>query len=588
MPFDGTTISCLTKELNQLLVGQRIDKIFQPEKDELTLIVRGKKGSHRLTISINARWGRMYISQERRENPLQPSAFCMLLRKHLEGAKITGFAQQSFDRIVHLKVEALNDFMEWQEKILVCEFTGKYSNVVLIDPEKNTIIDGMKRYGSELSSFREIQPGTDYVPPPTQDKLIPGDFDYSTFYNRLWSQESSDSLARALFRAITGLSLQTSTELCRLADIDPEIPVGECGDYELSRLYSVISDLESLPGSPTVSVGSEGLEDYFIFSPTALPNRTLLTFPTINEALDHFYLTKMTQTRLESIRSNISRNVKGRLNKAYRKLMYQEDDLHQAQKSDLLRIKGELLTTYGFQIKKGDTKVILPNFDGNGETEMELLPYLTPQENAQRYFKQYAKARTARIRLTEFIQQNREEILYLESIAVALEKADSINEIEEVVEELAEQGYMRNKLSKKKARATKSPPRRFATSEGLTVLVGRNNLQNDQLTLKLSRKNDIWLHTQGYAGTHVILQPDPPLQDIDQVPVASLEEAAILAAYYSKGKEADKVPIDYTFRSNVKKPRGARPGMVIYDNYWTINVNPSDSRLQSLLKSQIE
>lgn len=584
MPFDGLTISHLVRELNYQLAGQRIEKVYQPEKDQLTLVVRQKKGSSRLIISTNPRWGRMYISRERRENPTQPTAFCMLLRKHLDGAKILEFLQQDFDRIVWLRVEALNDLMEWQDKVLVCEFTGKNSNVVLIDPHKNIILDGMKRYGHELSSHREVQPGVEYVSPPSQDKLNPSACDYSMFYQSLWTDNNqSSTISTALFRTLCGFSPVTCRELCNLAGIEPDSPVGECGDYELSNLFNMMPTLIS-EANPTLVEGVNGPEEYFTFTPVYQEDTNAVNYDSLNTAMDTFYTLRLTQTRLESLRANISRKVKTLLDKAYKKLFFQEGDLEQAQKSEILKVYGELLTAYGHQITKGQPKVKLPDFDGQGETEIELLPHLTPQQNAQRYFKQYAKAKRARNRLEEFIASNRLEIRYLESIQLALDKAATIGEIEEIIDELEEQGFARSK-SRSKRRPATSSPRRFMSTDGLGIWVGKNNRQNEILTLKTSRKTDLWLHAQGYAGAHVILELPPSITDIDDVPVASLEEAAILAGYYSRGKDAEKVAVDYTFRSQVKKPRNTRPGMVTYDNYWTVIINPSDPRLPALLQS---
>ncbi len=585
MPFDGLAISHLVRELNQQLSGQRIEKIYQPERDQLTLVVRQKRGSCHLIISINPRWGRMYISRERGENPAQPTAFCMLLRKHLEGAKILEFVQQDFDRVVWIKVSALNDLMEWQEKVLVCEFTGKNANVILIDPHKNIIVDGMKRYGHELSSHREVQPGVEYVSPPSQDKLNPTTCDYSMFYQSLWSENNHGAtISAALFRTLKGFSPVTCREICNLAGIDPDSPAGECGDYELSNLFFNIMPGLISETNPTLVEGANGPEEYFSFTPVQPENKNVVGYESLNQAMDDFYKLRLAQVRLESLRANISRNVKTLLDKAYRKLFLQEGDLEQAKKGEIFKVYGELLTAYGHQIPKGQSKVKLPNFDGVGETEIELLPHLTPQQNAQRYFKQYAKAKKSRDRLEELIACNLDEIRYLESIQVALDKASNIEEIEEIIDELEEQGFAKAK-SRSKSRPAASKPRRFMSTDGLSIWVGKNNRQNETLTLKTSRKTDLWLHAQGYAGAHVILELPPSVTSIDDVPISSLEEAAILAGYYSRGKDAEKVPVDYAFRSQVKKPRGARPGMVVYDNYWTVYVNPSDPRLQGLLQT---
>lgn len=588
MPFDGIAISQLIRELNQELTGQRIDKIYQPERDELTLVIRRRKGSSRLTISANARWARMYMSKERRENPSHPYSFCMLLRKHLEGSKIIGFDQVGFDRIVLIRLEALNDLLEWQEKILVCEFTGKNSNIVLIDPQTGIILDGIKRYDHEVSSHREVQPGIPYIPPPTQDKLDPTSTEYSQFCEIVWETKNQLTIANALFQTFAGFSPNTSREICLKAGVDHDLPVAECGEYELSRIYETARQLStgSMTDSAAVIIGSAGPLDYYSFSPSVSDQEIdRLCFESLNEAMDYYYTSRMAQNRLDSLRTNLLRNLKGHLDKAYKKLFFQEGDLSQARENEIYRLWGELLTAYTFQVNKGDSRVSLPNFDGEGETEIELVPYLSPVENAQKYFKQYAKSRKARERLIYFIGENRKEIDYLESVVLALEKTETVGEVEDIIDELEEQGYMKHKSARGKAKQARSNPRHFKSSNGTDIYVGRNNRQNDLLTLKKSGKNDLWLHTQGFAGTHVTVDLPAYVKGIEDVPDDLLEEAALLAAYYSRAKEAEKVAVDYTFRSNVRKPRGARPGMVVYDNYWTINVNPTDARLQGLLAS---
>ncbi|MGE5421903.1 MAG: NFACT family protein [Ignavibacteriales bacterium] len=586
MPFDGVTISHLVRELNQELTGQRIDKIYQPERDELTLVIKGKKGGSRLTISANARWSRMYISQERKENPARPYSFCMLLRKHLEGSKILGFDQVGFDRIVVLRLEALNDLLEWQEKFLICEFTGKNSNIVLIDPQTNLILDGIKRYDHEVSRHREVQPGLPYIPPPTQDKLDPTDTDYARFCETVWETKNSLTISNALFQTFSGLSPATSREICIKSGVDHDLPVAECGEYELSRVFETTRSLStgSLGEAPTILIGKDGPVDYFAFTPPVSDQEVdRIVLDSLNQAMDFFYTAKMTRNRLDSLKTNLLRNLKTHLDKAYKKLFFQEGDLFQAHENEIYRVWGELLTAYAFQVKKGETSVSLPNFDGEGETEIELVPYLGAVENAQKYFKQYAKSRKARERLVDFIEENRKEIAYLESVVLALEKSETVEETEDIIDELEEQHYMKHKSSRGKSKQIRSQPRRFHSSAGMDIYVGKNNRQNDLLTLKKSGKNDLWLHTQGFAGTHVIVDLPQSIKGIEDVPDEVLEEAALLAAYYSRAKEAEKVAVDYTFRSNVRKPRGSRPGMVIYDNYWTINVNPADARLERLL-----
>lgn len=582
MPFDGLTIQRLVVELNQELQGQRIEKIYQPEREEIHLVIRRKKNSARLVISVHSRWGRLYLSQEKAENPQRPSSFCMLLRKHLEGGKIIGLEQSQLDRIILIRIEALNDFLEWREKILYCEFTGKNSNIVLVDPETNLILDGIKRYGSELSSYREVLPGASYLAPPEQDKLNPLTANYDLFYQHFWVRDPSLRAAHALFLTFNGFSPQTSREICLLAGIDPDTIVGEFGSYELSAVYQTLQNAVSgqLNSPPVITMHKHQLADYFPFTPAAA---SPIPFDALNEAMNYYYTRRMAMERLESQRGNLLRDLRLRIDKSQRKLFFQRGDLEAAAKNNTLRVWGELLTAYAHTVEKGASAVVLQSFENDENVEIPLLPHLTAIENAQRYFKRYARSRKAQEHLVRFIEETCSEIDYLESVLLALEKAESIEELEEVVEELEEQGLIKAKSRSSKKSNRRSEPRTYMTSDGLPVLVGRNNRQNDWLTLKHAAKSSLWLHTQGFPGAHVILELSSKMKSIHDVPDAALEEAAMLAAFFSKGKEAEKVPVDYTFRENVKKPKGARPGMVVYDPYWTILINPSDDRLDALL-----
>ncbi|MGE5403635.1 MAG: NFACT family protein, partial [Candidatus Saccharibacteria bacterium] len=495
MPFDGCAIHSLVKELNTELIGQRIEKIYQPEKDEIVMVVRRKKGNSRLLISANPRWARMHITTERADNPPHPLAFCMLLRKYLEGGKILGFEQDDFERIVNIRIEALNDLLEWREKVLVCEFTGKNSNIVLIDPETSLIIDGIKRYGSDVSSHREVQPGLTYIAPPSQGKLSPLTASYEEFYRAFWVEHGSTNASHALFLTYTGLSPQTCQKICHISSISPDTAAEQCGEFELSRIYQQTRAIvEGTISQPTLVLERDIPTDYFPFNPPVGDSTTVQLFEMINDAMDHFYASKLANVRLESLRTNVLRNVKTHLDKAYKKLFFQESDFGEAEKNRILKTWGELLTSYAFNIKKGETLVSLPNFEGDGQTEIELVPYLSPIENAQKFFKKYARSRKTLERLEFFIEQNKQEIAYLESVAYSMEKAETIEEMEDIIVELEEEGYMKHKSGRGKQRQARSVPRRYVSSTGIDIWVGRNNKQNDQLTLKRAGKNDLWLH----------------------------------------------------------------------------------------------
>lgn len=587
MAFDGLTIRCLIKELNEQLANQRVEKIYQPEMDEIVLVVRQRKGSLRLVISCNSRWYRMHITKEKKENPARPSSFCMLLRKHLEGARILEFSQPGLERIVNIVFDVPHELLAWQRKVLVAEFTGKHSNLLLVDPETETIIDAVKRSGFKTGGAREVQPGSVYTPPPSQGKLNPLITDYPTFYRVFWIEKSELTASNALFQTFEGFSPSTCLQILLKAGVDPHMPVEECGEHELVSIYEAVTRPDKWkPQTNSVTCSGQVVVDFFPFLPVVPEGVEIESFATLNEALDFFYTQKLRQTRFESLRSNLCRNVKSHLEKLRRKLALQEGDLLEAKKGEVYRIWGELLLAYPHEVKKGQKEVLLPDFDGSGTVKVELAPHLGPIENAKILFKQYNKARKAEVHLQNLMADTRKEIEYLETVKLALERAETLEDLEEIVEELEQEGYMRSQAERKKREARKMRPRSFCSVDGFKIYVGRNNKQNEYLTLRLADNQDLWFHAQGFPGTHVLLKVPPHIKDINQIPDQAILDAALLAAHFSRGHEAEKLGVDYTYRSQVKKPRGSRPGMVIYENYWTVYVNPQDERLAEILATE--
>ena len=588
MPFDGFTINAICHELDQQLKDARIDKIYQPERDEIVMSVRTPtEGTVRLLLSANARWARIHLSSERRPNPTSPPSFCMLLRKYLEGGKIKEVRQAGFERIVHLTIEALDEFRDWKPRQLVIELMGKHSNIILVNPENGTIIDAIKRYGSEVSSYREVFPGREYLIPPDQGKVNPLTLDLEQFASGMWGG-TAPTLSQSLFNLCSGVSPYAARELCQQAQLDPNMPVEQCGEYEFQILLdAVLSQINkgANPPCPTFVIykGRQVVD----FTPLPPVTDSVQLFPSANQAADHFYQAKMSQLRLESMQSNLIRTIKGWMDKAQRKRFFQEGDLLKAHEKEQLKTWGELLTAYAHQLQKGDTEAHLEDFNTGQEITIELDPRLTPIGNAQKYYKAYHKSRSTIKHLQTYLEQTTAEIEYLDSVILAISQAEDLNQLDEIVEELEKGGYLKERRAKgkEKVRRPKSSPRRYLSSDGLEILVGRNNRQNDQLTLKTAHRDDLWLHTRQIPGAHVIFRLPRTLTSIDEVPQNSLEEAALLAAYYSKARQDQKVPVDYTFRSNVRKPGGAKPGMVIYDNHWTLYTNPGTERLQAILQT---
>ncbi len=579
MPFDGLTIHRLCLELNQLFANSRIDKIHQPEKDELVLSIRSPGiGSSRLLISANARWARMQITGQKSKNPVNPPAFCMLLRKHLEGGKIKKVSQLDFDRIIHIEIEALDEFREWRPRLLICEFMGKHSNIILVNPEYNIIIDAIKKYNSDVSSFREVLPGKIYKRPPEQDKLNPITASYEDYSALIYQAAEHSELAKSLFRCFSGLSPFTCRELCLQSGLDPDLAIQYCGEYELQTLFQylkrVLVTLEQADLETEVAYRQNYPLEFAPYPIQSFPHAKKVYYNSIVNSCQAYFDDRINIARLDSSKANFYKNMKDILEKCYRKRFHQEGDLKQAQENKRYKVWGELLTAYAHDVQKGQIRTVLDDFYSGEKVEIELEPQLNPIQNAQKYFRTYNKSTKTIKHLESLMARNQADIDYLESVLLAIEQAESPTDLEEISEELEKEHYLKEKSKKGRAAYTRSQPRQYVSSDGYPILVGRNNRQNDMLTIKQAEKNDLWLHTKEVPGTHVIVKLPPKISSIHEVPDATLLEAASLAALYSKAAGSDKVAVDYTFRSNVKKPGGSRPGMVIYDNYWTVMVNP--------------
>lgn len=581
MPFDGFFIHALVNELNHELAGSRIERIYQPDKHDLVIVIRRQKGNCRLAMSANARWSRFHLTREKHDNQPHPRPFCMFLRKYLEGAKIIGIEQPGWERIIKVRLLTLNNFHDWTELLLIGEFMGRHSNIILVDPQTNTILDAIKRYGSDVSSYREVLPGAPYVSPPSQNKMLPHDVTPESLWSKWLPGMEDKRIAEALFASVEGLSPVSSRYICQMAGIDPHLLVEECGELELTKVYmalkSTISRIKDENISPGLVSGSMP-SDFWIFP----LGKDWENTDSINEAADRYFTRQINREQLMALKANLGRALRTHLDRLYRKLAFQEEDLKEAQRKEYLRIWGELLIAYAHEIPRGSSTVILNDFYTGEPVAIELKPHLSGIENAQKYFREYAKARIARDHLLEFIKSTRQEIEYLETVQLAVEKAETTTETEEIMDELSEEGYLKENCKGKNKRG-EIAFRQFTSSDGYQILVGKNNRQNDLLTTKKSSPGDLWLHAKDIPGTHVIVRLPETGYDINKIPDRTLTEAALLAAYYSRAREGGKVDVDYTFRRQVKKPKGARPGMVVYDGYWTITVDLRDPSLDRLL-----
>ncbi|WP_031516151.1 Rqc2 family fibronectin-binding protein [Desulfofalx alkaliphila] len=588
MPYDGLVMAAVCHELNKELLGARIDKIFQPLKEELALLISKPGTRYRLTISANANNARVHLTKNSKPNPEKPPVFCMVLRKHLEGARFTGIQQTHMERILNLDLATRDELGRPAVKTLVVEIMGKHSNIILLDKESKVIIDGIKRYSHGVSRHREVLPGRDYLPPPDQGKVHPINLNEDRFFDIITTADLDMRLKDILLNSFNGFSPRMCSEIVYRCGLSPNTTLNHCGEYELRLLWnhfnSITSGIEGGKFNPTAVYDENGKPvDFAAFELTQFAGYEMQG-GSMNEVLDQFYAKKehlqLKYSKAQSLQAVIGKDL-ARLKK---KLPLYQKSLKEAGRGDDFRIFGELLTAYMYQLTKGMNQVRLENFYHPELTKVtiDLDPQKTPSENAQYYFKKYVKSKNTLKAVQEQLKQAQQELNYLESIETAILQATNLSQLEEIETELISQGYIKAKRDhKKKDRKglDKPQPLAYTSSDGFTILVGKNNRQNDYLTLRTAQSHDLWLHTKDIPGSHVVIRTEGRT-----VPTSTLEEAAILAAYHSKARQSGSVPVDYTYIKHVRKPSGAKPGMVIYDNQQTIRVNPDEGLVARLIQ----
>ncbi len=567
MPFDAIFISNLCKELNTAC-GSRIDKIFQPQRDELVITLRGAGYVKKLLISVRSGSSRISFTTENFENPAVPPMFCMLMRKHLTGGKLISVTQDSLERMLTLCISATDEMGERRNLRLVTEFIGNKSNIILVN-EDGRILDAIKRSDIETNT-RLIQPGAIYTLPPTQDKKSP--FDDAVLEDILAKKDLP--LSSAILESVAGVSPLVAREIAY--SIGNDIIVRDMNDSQKSSFFLAFSKFLDMAenGTPYMLLATDGTPKDFSFLPINQygSSYTLKQFGSMSELLDAFYSERDAASRIKRSAAEVLRVVtstKARLNK---KLFIRKKEKEKCKDREKYRIYGELIKANIALIKSGSPFADVPNYyDENLSTiRIPLDPALSPQACAAKYFKEYRKLCSAEQTLYTLIADCESEQAYIQSVEDALLRAESMAEILDIHDELVSTGYI--KKQKNKAVKHKSlPPRKYMSSDGFLILVGRNNAQNDTLTLRTAKKDDIWLHTKNIHGSHVII-----VCDGKTVPDNTILEAASLAAFHSQAKNSSQVPVDYTIVKNVKKPAGARPGMVIYKTNNTVFVAPKD------------
>lgn len=581
MAFDGITIANITKELGETLVGGRIYKIAQPENDALLLTIKAGGGQYRLLLSADASLPLIYLTEKNRQSPMTAPGFCMLLRKHLQNARITAITQPGLERIVCIDLEHLNELGDLCRKRLIVEIMGKHSNIIFCD-DNDQIIDSIKHISGMVSSVREVLPGRPYFIPQTQEKEDPlALLSYVNFKAHM--AEKPMPLYKALYTAYTGLSPIIAQEICYRAKVDADLParmLAETDEKTLSAVFTAFTDLmEQVKNgtfSPVIVYEDKTPIEFAALPLTLYADKDSRSFSHISEVLERYYAERETVTRIRQKSVDLRRIVQTALERNVKKYDLQIRQMKDTEKRDKYKVYGELINAYGYNVEPEANSLEALNYYTGETVTIPLDNTLTPQENAQKYFEKYGKLKRTYEALSELTVQVKEEIEHLESILTALDIAQQEEDLSQIREELIESGYIRRKGGAKKAKIT-SRPFHYLSSDGFHIYVGKNNLQNDELTFKSAAGNDWWFHAKQMPGSHVVLKTEGA-----EVPDRAFEEAARLAAYYSKGRGQDKVEIDYIQKKHVKKPAGAKPGFVVYYTNYSMAIDTDISALKEL------
>jgi len=577
MAFDGITIANLVHELKTELTDCRINKIAQPENDELLLTVKSSSGQKKLYISASASLPLIYLTDESKPSPMTAPNFCMLLRKHINNGRIINITQPKLERIIHFEIEHLDELGDPCKKILTVEIMGKHSNIIFCNSE-GKIIDSIKHIPPHMSSVREVLPGREYFIPDTMGKADPLSIAADNFAQLL--KEKPMPLAKAIYTSFTGISPVVAEEICHLGGIDSALSANELSDDIVLHLYTQFSHyLENITNgcfSPCIYYDGETPQEFSALPLEHLGHLRKKEFTSISVLLKTYYASRNTITRIRQKSSDLRRIVQTALERSRKKYDLQCRQLKDTEKRDKYRVYGELINTYGYNLEPEAKKLEALNYYTNEMVTIPLDEHKTALENAQRYFEKYNKQKRTFEALTELITETRDDITYLESVSNALDIARSEADLAQIKEELTESGYIRRKHSKQNYKI-KNHPLHFVSSDGYHMYVGKNNFQNDWLTFEFADGGDWWFHAKGIPGSHVIVKTNG-----DELPDRTFEEAGKLAAYYSKGKGSEKIEVDYVEKKHIKKPKGGNPGFVVYYTNYSLVIDDNISSIREI------
>lgn len=571
MAFDGIVISNIVSDLKRTILGGRIYKIYQPENDELNIVIKNQKENYRLLLSADASLPLVYLMQISKENPMAAPNFCMLLRKHIGNGRIIDIRQPNFERIVEFTIEHLDEMGDLCQKRLIIEIMGKHSNIIFVD-EKDMIIDSIKHISHMVSSVREVLPGRDYVYPPSGDKQNPLDINSEKFAELLCKPLP---IAKAIYTSITGFSPLVANELAYRAGIDSSLPANALEEVQLGRLYQVfdqmMKDIREERYHPQIVFNGNAPIEFSSVNLTMYQDQTIEKREDISKVLDEYYYKKSVVTRIRQKSVDLRKIVSTAIERTSKKYDLQCKQLKDTDSREKYKIYGELINTYGYSVEQGVKSFRALNYYTNEEIDIPLDPTVPVMDNSKKYFAKYNKLKRTYEALSELVIETGEELEYLKSVAAFLDMTLDENSLAQVKEELIQSGYIKGRYNKKgEKRAIKSKPFHYVSSDGFHMYVGKNNLQNDELTFKFANGGDMWFHAKKMPGSHVIVR----LNGAEELPDRTYEEAARLAAYYSSGRTSPKVEIDYTERKNLKKPPAAKPGFVIYHTNYSMVAEP--------------
>lgn len=564
MSFDGVFTHAMVNELRETLLSGRISKIHQPYENEIVLVIRSRGKNHRLLFSAHPSYARVQITQIDYQNPDNPPNFVMMLRKYLDGAILESIEQIENDRVIHFHFAKRNELGDLQNIILIVELMGRHSTIVLVNQETGKILDAIKHIGSSQNTYRSLLPGVEYIAPPKQEVLNPFSSDKEKIFQRLSQTELEP---KAIQHQFQGIGFDTAQELTKRLLERPNEKMVVWHEF-----------FSSIINHPVPTFYETTNKDFFtpivyqVFSEQA---SAVTTYPTLSQLLDSYYHEKAEKDRAKQQGGELIRKIENELKRNKNKLKKREQTLKESENAENYRRDGELLTTFLTQVPRGAKEVVLPNYyEEDRPIKIALDPALTPNQNAQKYFHRYQKLKNAVKLIGEQIQEAKDEIQYLESVLSQLEIAGPMD-IEAIKEELTAEGYLKKKTQKKQKNKKPSQPDQYFSSDGTLILVGKNNLQNDQLTMKTAKKTDYWLHAKNIPGSHVIIKSDQPSDE-------TITEAAELAAYFSKYRYSAQVPVDLVQVKHIRKPNGAKPGYVIYENQKTVIVTPEEEKITAM------